>query len=167
MTAPGPQPGPTPCSAYPMREPLFDTSRLAPCHAGSSAHTSGRGAAWLARLLWEQEVGGSNPPAPTRAATGMTPFSNNAFPLRRPCPLRGRPLRPYHLTLPRARLPVALYATPVPPGARRLGSSRLSEYSRNPRGCSSMVELQPSKLVMGVRFPSPAPISLRSKVGGL
>ena len=26
---------------------------------------SGRGAAWLACLLWEQEVGGSNPPAPT------------------------------------------------------------------------------------------------------
>jgi hypothetical protein len=26
---------------------------------------SGRGAAWLARLLWEQEVGGSNPPVPT------------------------------------------------------------------------------------------------------
>ena len=26
-----------------------------------------------------------------------------------------------------------------------------------PRGCSSVVELQPSKLAMGVRFPSPAP----------
>jgi hypothetical protein len=26
---------------------------------------SGRSAAWLARLLWEQEVGGSNPPVPT------------------------------------------------------------------------------------------------------
>ena len=26
------------------------------------------------------------------------------------------------------------------------------------RGCSSMVELQPSKLVMRVRFPSPAPL---------
>ncbi len=25
----------------------------------------GRGAAWLARVLWEHEVGGSNPPAPT------------------------------------------------------------------------------------------------------
>ena len=25
---------------------------------------SGRGAVWLARLLWEQEVGGSNPLAP-------------------------------------------------------------------------------------------------------
>ena len=25
----------------------------------------GRSAAWLAHLLWEQEVGGSNPPAPT------------------------------------------------------------------------------------------------------
>lgn len=27
------------------------------------------------------------------------------------------------------------------------------------RGCSSMVELQPSKLTTWVRFPSPAPIS--------
>ncbi len=27
------------------------------------------------------------------------------------------------------------------------------------RGCSSMVELQPSKLAVGVRFPSPAPTS--------
>jgi hypothetical protein len=26
---------------------------------------AGRSAAWLAHLLWEQEVGGSNPPAPT------------------------------------------------------------------------------------------------------
>ena len=29
---------------------------------------SGRGAAWLACLLWEQEVGGSNPPAPTTSS---------------------------------------------------------------------------------------------------
>jgi hypothetical protein len=27
---------------------------------------TGRSAAWLARLLWEQEAGGSNPPVPTR-----------------------------------------------------------------------------------------------------
>lgn len=27
------------------------------------------------------------------------------------------------------------------------------------RGCSSMVELQPSKLIVWVRFPSPAPFS--------
>jgi hypothetical protein len=27
--------------------------------------SAGRGAAWLARVLWEHEVGGSNPPAPT------------------------------------------------------------------------------------------------------
>src|SRR4051794_11720727 len=26
---------------------------------------TGRSAAWLARLLWEQEAGGSNPPVPT------------------------------------------------------------------------------------------------------
>ena len=30
---------------------------------------------------------------------------------------------------------------------------------RDSRGCSSMVEPQPSKLVMRVRFPSPAPLS--------
>jgi hypothetical protein len=30
-------------------------------------------------------------------------------------------------------------------------------YNWSPRGCSSMAELQPSKLVMRVRFPSPAP----------
>jgi hypothetical protein len=29
-----------------------------------AGHT-GRGAAWLARVLWEHEAGGSNPPAPT------------------------------------------------------------------------------------------------------
>jgi hypothetical protein len=29
-----------------------------------------------------------------------------------------------------------------------------------PRGCSSMVELKPSKLMTRVRFPSPAPVAV-------
>src|SRR5918995_2413532 len=39
---------------------------------------------------------------------------------------------------------------PLAPTAKLAGSRR------EPRGCSSTVEPQPSKLVMGVRFPSPA-----------
>jgi hypothetical protein len=41
-------------------------------------------------------------------------------------------------------------------GGRRFKSSRPDQRSLKPGGCSSMVELQPSKLAMGVRFPSPA-----------
>ena len=37
------------------------------------------------------------------------------------------------------------------PGGRRVGLQRMTG------GCSSMVELQPSKLATWVRFPSPAP----------
>lgn len=33
---------------------------------GSTVNFTGRSAAWLARLLWEQEVGGSNPLAPIK-----------------------------------------------------------------------------------------------------
>src|SRR5919107_3954164 len=36
------------------------------------------------------------------------------------------------------------------------GSNPLAPTAKPPRGCSSTVEPQPSKLVMGVRFPSPA-----------
>src|SRR5215216_7415228 len=35
-------------------------------------------------------------------------------------------------------------------------TAKLTGPRREPRGCSSTVEPQPSKLVMGVRFPSPA-----------
>ena len=35
---------------------------------------SGRGAAWLAHLLWEQGVGGSNPLAPTSIHEGLQVF---------------------------------------------------------------------------------------------
>jgi hypothetical protein len=41
-------------------------------------------------------------------------------------------------------------------GGRRFKSSRPDRWIAQTRGCSSMVELQPSKLAMGVRFPSPA-----------
>ena len=45
---------------------------------------------------------------------------------------------------------------------KRLDSQRrLSNFSSFSRGCSSMVELQPSKLAVRVRFPSPAPPRLR------
>ena len=61
---------------------------------------TGCGVAWLARLIWDQEVAGSNP---------VTPIN----------------LKTYDLC-----------------------------------GCSSMVELQPSKLVTWVRFPSSAYVSV-------
>ena len=48
-------------------------------------------------------------------------------------------------------------------GGRRFESSRPDRRSLKPGGCSSMVELQPSKLAMGVRFPSPA---LRARSSG-
>ena len=41
--------------------------------------------------------------------------------------------------------------------------SRLDEVWLQTRGCSSMVELQPSKLAMRVRSPSPAPTILPRK----
>ena len=46
--------------------------------------------------------------------------------------------------------------TPGRPGPRR-GTVRYAGAARPPRGRSSMAEPQPSKLVMRVRFPSPAP----------
>jgi hypothetical protein len=46
--------------------------------------------------------------------------------------------------------------TPGRPGTRR-GTVRYAGAARPPRGRSSMAEPQPSKLVMRVRFPSPAP----------
>ena len=61
----------------------------------NSKALTGCGSAWLERLIWDQEVAGSNPVTPTIS------------------------------------------------------------------GCSSMVELQPSKLITWVRFPSPAFMSLQ------
>ena len=43
---------------------------------------------------------------------------------------------------------------------KRLLSAPLGQDVGLQRGCSSMVELQPSKLTMWVRFPSPAPFFL-------
>src|SRR5687767_8859924 len=47
-------------------------------------------------------------------------------------------------------------------------TAKLARLIREPCGCSSTVEPQPSKLVMGVRFPSPAlaPLVARQSVGG-
>jgi hypothetical protein len=43
---------------------------------------SGRGAAWLARLLWEQEVGGSNPPVPTSDFNELRFEGLSSYPIR-------------------------------------------------------------------------------------
>ena len=52
-------------------------------------------------------------------------------------------------------LPTNVYVGSNPtPSTTKVGSLERSFYRR---GCSSMVELQPSKLAMRVRFPSPAP----------
>gem|GEM_PF-2010863 len=40
---------------------------------------SGRSAAWLARLPWEQEVGGSNPLAPTSKIKGLCLYGITLF----------------------------------------------------------------------------------------
>jgi hypothetical protein len=45
-------------------------------------------------------------------------------------------------------------SNPLAPTAKAGGTTRTP--AKPPRGCSSTVEPQPSKLVMGVRFPSPA-----------
>ena len=39
-------------------------------------------------------------------------------------------------------------------------TTRKNRGNGDPRGCSSMVELKPSKLMTRVRFPSPAPMVL-------
>jgi hypothetical protein len=44
-------------------------------------------------------------------------------------------------------------------------TAKLARLIREPCGCSSTVEPQPSKLVMGVRFPSPA-LPKRRRVQG-
>jgi hypothetical protein len=65
-------------------------------------------------------------------------------------------------THPRSRRGVAQpgSAPALGAGGRRFKSSRpdseAGETAKQPCGCSSTVEPQPSKLVMGVRFPSPA-----------
>ena len=48
-------------------------------------------------------------------------------------------------------------ALSTPPIAELALSETLASWRLWPGGCSSMVEPQPSKLMMRVRFPSPAP----------
>jgi hypothetical protein len=43
---------------------------------------SGRSAAWLARLLWEQEAGGSNPPVPTSYFNELRLEGCSSYPIR-------------------------------------------------------------------------------------
>ena len=54
-------------SRGPVGNHALDFLTDAEYHGGLTSSLTGRGAARLARLLWEQEVGGSNPLAPTRA----------------------------------------------------------------------------------------------------
>ena len=52
-------------SGPPAVNRLTHPARLGILKKVVKAGPSGRGAVWLARLLWEQEVAGSNPAAPT------------------------------------------------------------------------------------------------------
>ena len=74
----------------------------------------------VARLLWEQDVAGSNPVTPTIFLRHSQSFGAN-------CASWG------------------------------ILASRSNASGAHICGCGSMVELQPSKLITRVRFPSPAP----------
>ena len=72
---------------------------------------TGCGSVWLERLVWDQEVAGSNPVTPIKGERSKK--------------------------------------------TSNLGDMKLV-FMITARGCSSMVEHQPSKLDTWVRFPSPA-----------
>ena len=58
-------------------------------------------------------------------------------------------------------------SNPTPSTSRRFDRVTPGPWAGIRRGCSSMVEQQPSKLMTRVRFPSPAPIFRLSRPRGL
>ena len=116
-------------------------------------------------LTFNQGVRGSNPRWVTTHVCGRGGIGRRAgFRFRYLTVYEFKSLRPHHL--------FSGYAVVAQLVERHLAkvevaSPSLVYRSIFPRGCSSMVELQPSKLVTWVRFPSPAPVSVLSAISSV